>query len=231
MPTRRSKTLNPALNPALSKQILGYAAMAAAGATAAATPANAEVVYTPAHQTFQFRYKLDLNNDGITDFKLSSSYLSGFGRVAVTPIIFGNRVVGTPQSCDLGRSAEGAAALRSGAVIGQGAPFLKHEKCLASLDSFASYGPWLQGETRYLGLAFEVNGTNHFGWARIRRNSFFCEGCVAAILDYAYETIPGKPIIAGDEGKASNAPASGASLGALAAGARSLNVRRKEDYQ
>jgi hypothetical protein len=206
------------LNPRLSKRLIAYATLAGAG-TAAATPAKAEVVYTPTHQTFQFRYRLDLNNDGIADFLLSSSYLSGYGRVEVAPIVFGNHIVATPQSCSLGPSPQGAAPLHSGAVIGQGAPFLKGAKCMASLDSFNSDGPWQQGDTRYLGLVFEVNGTNHFGWARIRRNSFFCEGCVAAILGYAYETIPGKPIVAGDEGAAAAGSEDRPTLGMLALGA------------
>ena len=80
------------LAPQLSKRLLAYATIASAGAVAA-TPAAAEVVYTATHQTLQRNYTLDLNNDGIADFHLASSYISGFGKVEVTPLVFGDRIV------------------------------------------------------------------------------------------------------------------------------------------
>jgi hypothetical protein len=78
-------------------------------------------------------------------------------------------------------------------------------------------------------LVFVVDGTTHFGWARLRRNSFFCPGCIAALLGYAYETTPGKPIVAGDEGAAAGVNIDHATLGALALGASALPVWRKQE--
>jgi len=49
----------------------------------------------------------------------------------------------------------------------------------------------------------------------------------ARIAGYAYETVPGKPIIAGDEGNASEAFVEPPTLGALALGSPALNLWRK----
>jgi hypothetical protein len=71
----------------------------------------------------------------------------------------------------------------------------------------------------YLGLKFVIKGKVHFGWARAKVSVGF--SITAVLIGYAYETIPGKPIIAWrPEG-------SGSRLGALAGGAR-RHRKRKE---
>jgi hypothetical protein len=210
--TREAKPLNHRV----SQRLLTYVTIAGAAVAASASHADAEVVYTPLHRNVQFSYDLDLNNDGIPDFQLTSTYLSGYGNVDVKPVTFGNRAVASPRKCGFVPSA--AAALHSGAVIGPGLPFMGDANCMVFLDYFREYGPWLHAGVRYLGLVFVVDGASHFGWARLRVNSSFCGGCGAAILGYAYETVPNKPIIAGDEGSAASASRDPGTLGFLALG-------------
>jgi len=53
-------------------------------------------------------------------------------------------------------------------------------------------------KNRYLGLKFKAGGRFHFGWARISVKRAPPLLRVTAVLSgYAYETVPGKPIIAG----------------------------------
>ncbi len=104
------------------------------------------------------------------------------------------------------RPVEVAAALRYGARIQRGDRFRSGGVVLGGLDThgFGSsttwYGPWMSGgkgvKNRFLGLKFKINGRFHFGRARITvtttSNNF-----TATLTGYAYETIPGKGIIAG----------------------------------
>ena len=92
---------------------------------------------------------------------------------------------------------------------------------------YGGNGPWFHKIDRYLGFAFNIDGKEHFGWARLSVGRFIFNG-TAAISGYAYETIPGRPIIAGDEGSQTRASAQPATLGALAAGAPALNSWRQE---
>jgi hypothetical protein len=77
--------------------------------------------------------------------------------------------------------------------------------------------PWNNVKQAYLGLKFVIKGKTHFGWARLKVSVDPLKLSITAILTgYAYETTPGKPIIAG----ATKGPDEQAgSLGALAAGA------------
>ncbi|MGA2022456.1 MAG: hypothetical protein ABSH02_17825 [Candidatus Sulfotelmatobacter sp.] len=201
------------LNPALSKHLLAYAAMAGAAVTACAT-AHAEVVYTPVHAKVGYDYPLDLNHDGINDFRIHSYELSGDGSLLVYPLHQGNRIAATLQACYRGSVA--AAALSSGAVIGPHKKFLAKASCMIRSFSSTANGPWDFAQDRYLGLVFVIDGKEHFGWARLTNRGFGFDS--TDILGYAYETIPGKPIIAGDEGTSASVTRNSGSLGSLALG-------------
>ena len=59
------------------------------------------------------------------------------------------------------------------------------------------YGPWINVKDRYLGLKFQIKGSTHYGCARL--NIKVSKTTITATLTgYAYETIPKKPIIAGE---------------------------------
>jgi len=211
---KKGKTLSPRLH----KQLLAYVAVAGAGVAACASRAEAEIIYTPVHSRFNFDYFLDLNHDGINDFKLRSYYLSGYGDVQVFPLITGNRIVATPQSCYYHHAA--AAALKMGAVIGPGPRFLQQANCMVQMFSWISSGPWVNTGDHYLGFAFQIDGKEHFGWARISVHLL----CAGEITGYAYETVPDKPIVAGDTGQSTEAAIESPSLGMLALGVPGLNL-------
>lgn len=222
-------TTKKQLDPLLAKRLLAYAAVASAAATLHPSTANAEVVYTPTHKNIDQDFYLDLNNDGIGDFHIHSYYLSGYGDLEVHPLFTGNKIVALAQPC--GFADLGAAPLALGAGIGAGRQFHPNATCMANMDYFSSNGPWVGQKDHYLGFAFLINGQTHYGWARLSMDGFFCYPCIARIFGYAYETIPDKPIAAGDEGNGNSAQLEAAPLGALALGAPALNLWRKEENQ
>jgi hypothetical protein len=92
-------------------------------------------------------------------------------------------------------------------------------------------GPFGKARHGYLGLEFSINGSNHFGWARI----IFPDGPQSGIITgYAYETTPNKPIRAGQTSGneattstlAPSAVPEPATLGHLAQGARGMAAWR-----
>lgn len=210
------------LGQRLNKRLLAYAVVAGAGVTSSALHTYAEVVYTPVDHNVDLNYHLDLNNDGITDFLIHSSQLSSFGKLEVFPEVIGNRIAAVHKHCYFSTMA--AAALASGAPIGPDTPQLAQANCMAGEVEGSVNGPWLGEKNHYLGFSFLISGKKHFGWARLSMNGIGCYGCMATITGYAYETIPGKPIVSGDTGQTTEA-----ALGALALGAEGLNVWRRQD--
>jgi hypothetical protein len=106
------------------------------------------------------------------------------------------------------------------------------------------YGPWVNGgkgvKDRYLGLKFKMQGRFHFGWARLTVTTTPQHTFVVKLIDYAYETIPGKAIVAGATKDPTEDPqpvpaslnthtAEPASLGVLALGAPGLSIWRREE--
>lgn len=246
--------LSTSLNGRLDQKLLTYAAAASAagvGMMALAQPSQAEIVYTAANQTIATNstFALDLNGDGITDFVLSNtsrfytgrfdhrkggSFPTGGGsqrlhRLDVFPQP-ANRVIVDP--------AYYASDLRAGRKVG---PLDKWdptrawmEICTSGSRSLFDSGPWRDVKARYLGFSFSIDGQVHFGWARLnvaRLNNNSC-GITAVLTGYAYETIAGKPIEAGET---SGTPKAGsesrplATLGMLAQGSVALAAWRRED--
>jgi hypothetical protein len=240
-----------------SKLLLAYAA--AAGAVCS-TQAAAEVIYTPAHDSlFNGTYFLDLNHDGINDFApLAEGRFSTFSRrdcVRVQPLVAGNRMLAARTNfadsryilCGTTGFQPAPVPLEAGAVIGPGAPFLKSASILGGTGTSGfynrSFGRWLRAGYRYLGLVFEIDGKEHFGWARLSltfpglgssdsasANSQRCPGYAClAIGGYAYETIPGKPIVAGYTGLSTEPAPDPPTLGVLALGTPGLDLWRREE--
>ena len=63
------------------------------------------------------------------------------------------------------------------------------------IHQYQGYAKSLEG---YLGLMFQINGQTHYGWAllkvKIKKPK---EEVFVTLLGYAYETVPGMPIDAG----------------------------------
>jgi hypothetical protein len=218
VPSASSRKPQP-LGQTLSKQLLAYATMAGAGVAGCASHAEAEVVYTPVTSFVHYSYPLDLNNDGIVDFHFYSFSLSSFLLfLSVIPAL-GNKVLRTNRSC--APFSYGAAPLPEGAVVGPTQPLHPFAHCMAYLSTGGRHGgPWFGAKERYLGLAFVVDGKTHFGWARVSIDESYYLSRFGRLQGYAYETEPGKPIVAGDEGgaTASSVQRDSRTLGALALG-------------
>jgi len=220
------------LNRKLDKNLLAYAAAASAagvGALALATPAEARILYTPAHIVINSDYGLDLNHDGVTDFyfqQLSQGTRSGaYAYLHCVGAITGSDEV-------WGSHDENDSALREGVRIGPRGPFDAFNQLMAEVFTGSHSGfdaPWANGgkgvKNRYLGLRFVVKGKIHYGWARLNVKVTQPPSITATLTGYAYETIPNKPIIAGRTHGASEPVAGqgvptvrGGTLGILAAG-------------
>jgi hypothetical protein len=232
----------------VTHQLNAYALAAGAagvGLLALAQPAEAKIIYTPAHSKVVDGHPvpLDLNHDRIVDFyvlEFASRYRSEDGLAAC-------QVLGTGTTggtfCDAGKGTnaiEGsmryAAALRKGAKIRQVDHFsdsglLGGVKGVSQRSSSTYwFGPWVNGgkgvKNRYLGLKFKINGRFHFGWARLTvtttKNDF-----TATLTGYAYETIPGKGIVAGKTKGPDVTTVDPTSLGHLAAGASAIPAWRR----
>lgn len=205
------------LTQRLTQRLLAYATVAGAAA-ACATPAQAEVVYTPIDRPIHSNYFLDLNNDGIDDFRITSYFYSGLGEVQLFAAPGNRMVAAATHTCGDRSHTPAPAPLPAGALIGPGKPFEANATCMAFYNYSGGNGPWLDAKDRYAGFAFFINGKEHFGWARLSVNKFLFNN-TTRIEGYAYETISGKTITAGDEGNATEASTNPASLGALALGA------------
>jgi hypothetical protein len=188
---------------------------------ALAHPSRAEIVYTPVNVVIEnSTYSLDLNNDGTTDFTIS-----GVNKFGYCSDLFGHHHIPRDSATIkalpvLGNGVEGggrAAALDQGSTIGPGQKFYG----AASLLEHVKIGDWLvkvgpppdyQCEhfdietgnwfdfTGYLGLQFQMNGETHFGWAAVSvqfDNSQVPWTLSATLTGYAYETVAGQSISAG----------------------------------
>jgi len=230
---------NPsALSEECHRRLNSYALAAAAagvGALALVPPAEAKIVYTPAHLAIstsnpQHWWSLDLNHDGVKDFSFSAYYEVGmssqFAFMRCWPQA-GNSVWGQAYE----------AALRPGVRIGPGGRFKLRHLSMARVSTVQGHSsfdaPWANGgrgvTDRYLGLKFQINGETHYGWARLNV-SVRDQGGVnitATLTGYAYETIPNKAIIAGKTKGPDVIAAQPATLGNLAAGASAIPAWRR----
>jgi hypothetical protein len=189
-------------------RIAAYAAVGVAGACllSALPDAEAKVVYTPAHVVMDqgTKFDLDVNHDGLVDFVFSNGgttfgFIELFG---VSPQNHLNAVVneGICISSNLfPRNAP--AALPAGHEIGKQLKFAPYGQCMRSFFYYDVQGHWQQVMNKYLGLAMRIDGQIHYGWARLSTSGVL--NFQAVLTGYAYETEPGKSIVAGDQGQGS----------------------------
>ena len=230
MSKRRSRTQG-SLNAKVERSLSAYAAAAGAagvGLLALTTPADAEVVYTPAQQKVARGQpiNLDLNADGVIDFRILVDFICYTNCQSILMLLNQNLGTGGVEWASRPWDAE---PLRKGQKIGPKKLFtqstyvkmatFRTSSLRSSSTGTAIYGSWVNLKHRYLGLKFNIDGQAHYGWARfnvhikkltVRLPLSRFPRVSATLTGYAYETIPDKPIVAGDEGT---------SLGHLALGA------------
>jgi hypothetical protein len=240
MKPQRRKTAN--LSDSVHHQLNSYALAAGAagvGMLALAQPCQAKIVYTTAHITVPTNtlLPLDLNHDGVNDLSFT------IGAAADSSFLFAynlrtNGVVGEAQNYRF------ASALKPGAHIGAERKFLAGPKPdllwgdYASSGGGGTLGKWKNADDRYLGVKFSIKGKIHYGWVRLRVS--LPSRIDAVITGYAYETIPGKAIIAGRTKGLSDgveqsdaavpvvATPQSATLGLLALGSNGWSISRRE---
>jgi hypothetical protein len=203
----------------MNRQLNTYAQLASAAGVsvlALAGASQAQVVYTETYQVTHtgFPLSIDLNHDGIKDFLLRTTFYAGTSGLEVGLDASGyrnaNNVVAGRRFSRSGYFLSAASALPAGARIGPKGnfsvrfPFMAVELFNGVGSQNSDLGPWVgKGEgvrDRYLGLKFIVRGEVHYGWARLsvtlgHHRQF--DDVSGTLTGYAYETIPGKPIIAG----------------------------------
>jgi len=239
------------LSKSLHQQLNAYtiaAGAAGVGMLALTQPASAKIVYTPVHKNIGHIISLDLNHDGIYDFKFIYSRASevstyGFQNSSAKLVVFGlrsgNQIYGQFRN---------VSALPAGVRIGPNGKFsgrsmMAHVSAVSGKND-AHYGYWAGdggGVKRcYLGLRFIIEGKVHFGWARLNVIVSPAATIHATLTGYAYETIPNKPIITGrtkgpdeisieEPNTALTMPTRKlASLGLLAMGAPGPSIWRRE---
>lgn len=213
------------------------ATAAGVGILGSSQVSDARVVYTKAHRRIvpNTTLRLDLNHDGITDFRfkdtVSSISANIFARLFGIPIGAKNEIVGHVGF--FGKAY--ASALFSAVQVGPKAQFLSYQGLMAESTFNGGMrppatgyctGPWASVTNRYLGLKFDVKGQVHFGWARFNVTCLGGPNVVGLLTGYAYETVPNRPIVTGrrkgsDEAGATayrGAPPGSSNLGRLALG-------------
>jgi hypothetical protein len=249
-PSGPRKTAN--LSESIHQQLTMYALAASAagvGALGLGQTAQAKIVYTPANVNIVPNgglVHLDLNHDGSPDFGLSNKLRTTSASAATLKVVqeaSANEIWGKGLPCYAGLSSLCAAALPKGRKVGPKGQFQQDPQSGLFMADFSHeevwWGPWLNVKQAYLGLKFKINGKFHYGWARLSVKVLKDQFKITATLTgYAYETIPGKAIIAGatkgpDDAEPTAALSSHTpepvTLGALALGAPGLSIwRRKE---
>jgi hypothetical protein len=207
------------ISDSFNRRLNTYAQVASAAGVsvlALAAASEAKVVYTETNQVTNSSFPLyiDLNHDGIKDFLLRTSFYVGSSGLVVGLNAAGYRnadnLVAGRRLSRSGYFFSAASALPAGARIGPKGnfsvplPFLAEELFDGVGSQNSDLGPWAgkgKGVTdRYLGLKFVVDGEVHYGWARLsvtlgHHRQF--DDVSGTLTGYAYETIPDKPIIAG----------------------------------
>lgn len=204
----------------LTKKLLQYGSLTAA--FAATGNIQGQIVYTdidPDAGGFGMFYNLDLNNDGQRDFAI---YTGEDVNMMPTNRLY---VAGSfyPNSPGVNNSFQGAGyqpfALDSGAVISAGQSF---NGFIASLNiDSCTTGNFCDVTDKFLGLKFDIAGSDHYGWARLTVDA---AGMEWTIKDYAYNSVAGASIMAGEGTVLSTEESSLARLSITAIG-KSISLR------
>jgi len=219
------------LRERINKHWLSYAAAAGAagvGMLATVQPAQADIIYTPAHTTIapNTSLALDLNHDGIADFRLTNYYrLFCFPPRCVSFVTVESMWIKGAQARNGVRGYFGGVAsqLARGARIGPGQSFPNYA-ILGSIFATSIHSwPWAFGGTGYLGLRFQIGGQSHYGWAALTVSLEYKRGpgpFDEVLTGYAYDTVANQALTAGQ------APEPG-TLGLLALGSLGLGFWRR----
>jgi hypothetical protein len=108
----------------------------------------------------------------------------------------------------------GVARLSSGAKISTAGRFQEFNTLYAVYD--LNYGSWFPGRApAFAGVEFTQGGQEHFGWIQLDLSGNFN---TLTAISWAYNSVPGAPITAGDTGQSAVPEPATAALSVLSAG-------------
>jgi len=128
-----------------------------------------------------------------------------------------------PGSNGVAKGPKGALGLSKGDPIGYNLVFGKGSAVMARwgiTSTTRASGSWINAD-RFLALEFHIGGSIHFGWAEFNVPSFG-PGWTATLEGYAYDTVAGQSLYAG---QTTSVPEPG-TLGLLALGTLGLGLWR-----
>jgi len=192
-------------------------------------PAEGRIVYTHAHEYIEpgAMIPLDVSHDEYPNFyfkdvRYHGSTYSSACVLRIDAAHHVNEIVGPPHRGTFGN----ASALVYGEEVGPSDRFYSYNRRLAG--EYANqgkfcFGQWCVTGSRFLGLKFiNIKGETHYGWARLEVYHRLepVTKVWAVLTGYAYETIPNKPIKAGQTHSGNETAPGTGTLGALARGAK-----------
>jgi hypothetical protein len=165
---------------------------------------NAQIIYTDLipNITAPGVYQLDLNNDGIPDFNISTINFSGglcngywYG---VQAYGFGSNMI-----AGFATNVNEAIPLNYGDVIGASTSWGTQTALKSKYHNWSTFGSCVSGDRgvwkqqeKYLGLKLVVNGQVYYGWVRIKI-SVSASNASYIISDYGYDNTLNHSINAG----------------------------------
>jgi hypothetical protein len=198
------------INAEANKTNDALTANAAAGSKIIYTDVNPDsTVYchtfnTSRNLTMTKYYNLDLNNDGISDFVFQIYYRStlfsnsSVGYVLVSPATGSVDEVANsnkyPSALDTLTVIGGSHSKWSG-VANQTLEHFNYD-CNGTACTGTSFGNWTAGAVKYLGLKLVKSENIYYGWVRLKVIAVQF-GSELTVMDYAYNSAPNKPILAG----------------------------------
>lgn len=186
---------------------------------------NAQIIYTDVNPDDTIQdlnlsaatydvYHLDLNNDGITDFDLNQSYIKysySSGTLCYYYRIFKKCYAYAKNLNAIASDSIGGLSISSLSIINGGVSW-RDTSSNNGYNNLANYsyfsikhcppaspaitttgGNWYNQTDKYLGLKIIKNGLTYYGWVRLQ----IVSASSITVKDYAYNSIPNQPILAG----------------------------------
>ena len=233
------------------KRLASYATAAGATAAVVAAPpsAQARIVYTPldvkisgTRQGTSDSYTL--SPDGVHE--VLTLYAGGVSSSFFTVFFDATGISGAEVIVSQGGLGGGINVLNAGQKIGASANFKSGGYFAFVFWTSGDFnapqpgGQWIGISNKYFGFNFSIDGKTHYGWGRISVSSPGAKTIDATLTGVAYETIPNRRILAGQENGSYAEPGDKAEpearieptdLGALALGAAGIPIWRKDDQE
>lgn len=185
-------------NVTLQKKLQSYAALASVMTVPAA--ASGQIIYTDLDPDVEITagtlYEMDLNNDGIVDFRFD---------VGSNPGVWtkGEVYVSSSQDMNAVDATIGSLGYYYPRVLATSDPIDENNSWLAPIPyatfviayaSGAAYGNWGGADNGYMGIRFDIDGNLHYGWVRL---DVAADGSSMTLKDFAYEATAEMGIAAG----------------------------------